>query len=110
MFWRSLEIGEVWSAEVSYVVRIFLRRGPCVFDAFPAVSLAVARVVESAVAVDRLLLTVHAVGVGLRVKVIHLGAGVGLLLLIVGRGAAIAVLLLLLRLAQGAALGSSEGD
>ena len=98
MFWRSLQIGEVWSAEVSYVVGIFLRRGPCVFDAFPAVSLAIARVVECAAAVDRLLLIVH-VGVGLRVKVVHLGAGVGLRLMVVGRGAAIAVMLLMLRLA-----------
>lgn len=52
----------------------------------------------------------HAGVVGLRVKVIHLGAGVGLWLMIVGRGVAIAVLLLLLlRLAQGAVRGS-EGD
>ena len=75
-------MGEVWSAELSYanVVGIFLQRGPCVVDAFPAVFLAVARVVGSVVEVDRLwLVDVRGVdvGVGLLIvdaKVIHLCA------------------------------------
>ena len=64
-------MGEVWSADVSYGVGIFMRRGPFVVnDDFPAVILAV--VVVEAVG------SVHVVGGGrLRelLKVVHLSVG-----------------------------------